>query len=306
MSALALLDCPRRLQPASGWSFPPLLHGIVAAVSLLCILPLMSLLRAVALGLRIPGRQNILTYGSRIACASIGIRLHVAGKDFIPKDKQPRMWVANHCSWLDIVMLSGTAPVFYIAWEGVRHWPLFGFFARIGETEFISQSRGSRAMIRERERIAKRLDRGEALVMFPEGGRSGRLRPRLFHSAMLIDKTAEGSAVEITPVSICYVAARGLPLGGESGSVITTRRRSSGGVFGTIWRLLRLLPMDVVVELHAPVVIDDSTDRRTASDICHRRCADGVRRNRRAWAFYAIGDSRALDETLPLKAKAAA
>lgn len=303
MSALALLDSPRRFRSDPRWSFPPLLHGIAAAASLAIVIPLMTLLRCAGIGLRIPGRQNVLKYSARIACWCIGIRLHIVGDITALKETHPRMLVANHASWLDIIILCATAPIFYIASREVLGWPVFGFMARIGETEFITQSRGIRTMIRERERIGGRLDSGDNLVIFPEGGRSGRLRPGTFHSAMLMDKTAKGTPVRITPVSICYVAAQGLPLGQESADVITMRSRS-GSMFSIVWRLLRLLPMDVVVELHPAVEISDSLGRREASDYCHRRCSEGVRRNRRAWAFYAIGDSRALDETLPLKARA--
>ena len=297
----ALLDCPPRRPAVVRWSIPPLVHGIITLLTLVLILPVMTLLRCIALGLRLRGRQRVLLYAARLACLCIGLRLHIIGEGH--HERGPRMFVANHVSWLDIILLCATAPAFYIASADVRSWPLFGFMARIGETEFISQSRGVRAMLRERRRLEKRLDDGESLVIFPEGGRSGRLRPGLFYSAMLIERTAAGVPVSLAPVSLCYVAARGLPLGGEAIETITMRRRDAS-VAAVIWRLLRLLPLDVVVELHPPILIDERVSRRQAGEHCRRLCAEGVRRNRRAWAFYAIGDSDALNENLPLKARA--
>lgn len=299
--APALLDYPRRQQPASGWSITPFFHGIATLFSLALILPIMTLLRCVAIVLRIPGRQKILLYAARIACTCIGIRLHITG---IPIDnRKPRMFVANHVSWLDIILLSATTPAFFIASENVRTWPLFGFMARIGETEFITQSRSAKAMLRERRRLEERLDKGESLAIFPEGGRSGRMRPGFFHSSMLIEQTAKGNDVWITPISLCYVAARGLPPDKESADIITMRRRS-GGIPVIVWRLLGLLPMDVVVELHSPIRIGDRASRREAGDYCRRLCAEGVRRNQRAWAYYTIGDSRAFDNDQSLGAAA--
>ena len=282
-----------------------MLNGIITATALAVIIPTMTLLRCAAIGLRIPGRQNVLKYSARLACWCIGIRLHFTGEIAALKEAHPRMLVANHASWLDIIMLCATAPAFYIASADVRNWPVFGFMARIGETEFISQSRGMRAMLRERGNIGSRLDKGDNLFIFPEGGRSGRFRPGKFHSAMLIDKTAKGTSVRITPVSICYIAARGLPLGQEGADVITMRR-PTGSKFSIVWRLLCLLPMDVVIEIHPTIEMSDTLGRREASDYCHKRCSEGVRRNRRAWAFYAIGDARALDEDIPLKVRTAA
>ena len=292
----------RESAAALRWSIPPLAHGVLALVSLALILPVMTVLRCAALGLRIPGRQRVLLHAARLACRCIGIRLHIVGER--PRGGEPRMFVANHVSWLDIVVLCATTPAFYIASADVRSWPLFGFMARIGETEFITQSRGARAMLRERKRLERRLDTGESLIVFPEGGRSGRLHPGRFHSAMLIERTAGGVPVWITPVSLCYVAARGLPLGGEAAETVTMRRRG-GSLAAIVWRLLRLLPMDVVVELHPSIRIDEHVDRRQAGEYCRGMCAAGVRRHRRAWAFYATGDRRALDEGRPLKARTA-
>lgn len=292
-----LLDCPRRPQPASSWGLTPVIHGIATLLSLALILPIMTLSRCIAIVLRIRGRQMVNLYAARCACACIGIRLHITGQPV--DDRQPRMFVANHVSWLDIILMSATTPAFFIASKGVRTWPLFGFMARIGETEFISQSRGVKAMLRERRRLEDRLDKGESLVIFPEGGRSGRMRPGFFHSSMLIEQTAKGTPVWITPVSLCYVAARGLPPSKETADIITMRRRNIR-LPVIIWRLLSLLPMDVVVELHPPIRIDEQVNRRQAGDYCRRLCAEGVRRNQRIWAFYAIGDLKALDEKNPL------
>ena len=302
-AARTRLDQPRRRPSPSHWSIPPLLHGVAALTCLALILPVMTVLRCAALGLRIPGRQRVLLWAARLACWCIGIRLHITGAR--EHDRTPCMFVANHVSWLDIVLLCATTPAFYIASADVRSWPLFGFMARIGETEFITQSRGVRGLLRERQRLEQRLGAGESLIIFPEGGRSGRLQPGFFHSAMLIGETANGKPVWITPVSLCYVAARGLPLGGEAAETVTMRRRS-GSMRAIIWRLLRLLPMDVVVQLHPPIRIDENVSRQQAGEYCRKMCAEGVRRNRRAWAFYAIGDRKALDENLPLKARVAA
>ena len=285
------------------WSIPPLVHGFLALLTLAAILPLMTILRAAAICLRIPGRQYILLYSARLACVCIGIRIHFVGA--LAPNQAPRLFIANHVSWLDIILLCATTPAYYIASAQVRSWPLFGFMARIGETEFISQSRGARSLIRERQRLERRLDKGESLFMFPEGGRSGRLRPSKFYSTLFIGQTSSGDSIDIVPISLCYIASRGLPLRGEAAATVTMRRRQHS-IPATIWRLLQLLPLDVVVETHPPIRMEGSFGRREVSDECRRRIAESVRRNRRAWAFYAIGDSAALDNSLSLSARTAA
>jgi 1-acyl-sn-glycerol-3-phosphate acyltransferase len=60
------------------------------------------------------------------------IRIHVSGE---PMKDRPCLHVANHVSWLDIVVLSAIAPVCFIARKEAVRLPLFGTLASIGRIE---------------------------------------------------------------------------------------------------------------------------------------------------------------------------
>jgi 1-acyl-sn-glycerol-3-phosphate acyltransferase len=77
--------------------------------------------------------------------------------------------VANHISWLDIVLLQSLWPMWLVAKAEIRDWPLIGWLAEEGGTLFIV-----RGKLESRQQIARRmaalLRRGDRVGIFPEGG----------------------------------------------------------------------------------------------------------------------------------------
>ena len=51
--------------------------------------------------------------------------------------------LANHSSWLDIVIFSAVTPLSFIAKSEVNGWPFFGTLARLQRTVFVSRARRS-------------------------------------------------------------------------------------------------------------------------------------------------------------------
>src|SRR5438105_795266 len=49
--------------------------------------------------------------------------------------------VSNHLGYLDILALSALTPSVFVAKSEVRHWPVFGWFARLGGTLFADRER---------------------------------------------------------------------------------------------------------------------------------------------------------------------
>src|SRR5688572_11450073 len=77
-----------------------------------------------------------------------GLRLRVHGE--LPRTG---LIVANHISYLDIVGLSAAGAFAFVAKKEVATWPLFGAFARCGDTIFIDrEQRGAVAAVAEQMR----------------------------------------------------------------------------------------------------------------------------------------------------------
>src|SRR5213593_3273567 len=53
--------------------------------------------------------------------------------------------VCNHLSYLDILVLSALAPCVFVAKREVRHWPVFGWFAKLAGTVFVHREQRTHA-----------------------------------------------------------------------------------------------------------------------------------------------------------------
>jgi lyso-ornithine lipid O-acyltransferase len=115
--------------------------------------------------------------------------------------------VANHLSYLDIVILSAAMPCFFVAKSEIGGWPYFGKAARVGGTMFIDRSSMASAE-KVAATISDRLRLPIPVLFFPEGTSTGgtmlRFHTRLFEPAILC-------SAPITAASIRYVTSDGTP-----------------------------------------------------------------------------------------------
>ncbi|MEN1728384.1 MAG: lysophospholipid acyltransferase family protein [Pseudomonadota bacterium] len=168
----------------------------------------------------------------------MGCRLQVSGQ--LPE--RAGLVVANHITWLDIVVLHAVWPIWLVAKAEIRAWPLVGTLAHLAGTLFIQ--RGSEV---SRKRIGRRmtalLKRGEFVGIFPEGGiRPGRgvkhFHARLFAPALRAN-------VPAIPVSIRY------DRGGDLHDAMVFGPGQN--FFGNLFRSLQQAPYEARVVIGAPV-----------------------------------------------------
>ena len=167
------------------------------------------------------------------------------------------VYVANHCSWLDITVLGGQLEACFVSKDEIARWPGISLIARLGRTVFVTRRR--RATGRERDEMRARLRAGDDLLLFPEGTSSDGSRVLPFRSAFF--SVAEGDNPPlIQPVSVAYDRLAGLPT-----------RRSTRTVFAWygnmdlashFWRLARWRGMRATVLLHPPLDPRDFPSRK--------------------------------------------
>lgn len=127
-----------------------------------------------------------------------GVRLRLIGQR---SRYRPTLFVANHCSWLDIVALGAALPGCFVAKAEVGTWPGFGVIAKLGRTIFVSRNRETVAQ--EQRMLERRLERGDNIILFPEGTTSDGNRILPFASAFFT--LGFGPAKPwVQPVTIVY------------------------------------------------------------------------------------------------------
>jgi len=224
-----------------------------------------------------PGRLNVgfgKAYHRGIAWL-LGVRIQVIGAAV----RSPAtLYVSNHSSWLDVVVLGATLEAPFVAKREVGEWPLIRIVARLGRTVFVTRTRtgtkGEAGLIREH------LSAGESLILFPEGTTSdgGRVLP--FRSAFL---SVADTARTVQPVSVVFDRLGGLPA--------CRRDRPLFAWYGDtdiathVWRLARRPGARATIVLHAPLDPATYPDRKALTAACAEVIAEScatMRQNRPA------------------------
>ena len=129
--------------------------------------------------------------------AILGVKVLARGRPH----PAPVLMLANHLSWLDILVLATQSESAYVAKAEVAKWPLMGWLAGVGGTEFVR--RGSHAdFTRVLARMRARLRAGQSLTLFPEGTSGGAVLPRRFRPRLL--QAAVEAQVPVQPGAVYY------------------------------------------------------------------------------------------------------
>jgi 1-acyl-sn-glycerol-3-phosphate acyltransferase len=161
--------------------------------------------------LNLPGWGFIASNYYRVLCALLRIRVRVVGN---PVRDRAVLFVSNHVSWVDIVVIGSITPVAFVAKREVASWPLVGVTAKMQRTVFVDRGRRHQTGDAVSE-IAKRVASGTSVVLFAEGTSSDGNRVLPFRSALLgaIEDQSGGGSILMQPMAITYVGQHGLPMG---------------------------------------------------------------------------------------------
>jgi len=234
------------------WRLPLLLAHILIGIPLV-LLSFLPGLRALPVGsMRL--HQWTHRAWSRAMLRILGCRLQLSGA-LPPK---AGLVVANHITWLDIVVLHAVWPIWLVAKAEIRDWPLVGVLAHLAGTLFIQ--RGSEA---SRKRIGRRmtalLKRGEFVGIFPEGGILPERGVKRFHARLFAP--ALRAEVPAIPVSIRYERSSDL----HELMVFSTGQ----SFFDNFLRILRQAPFEARVVIGEPVM-GEVGQRRQLAEACHQ------------------------------------
>lgn len=150
----------------------------------------------------------------RVLCRIAGIRVALKGAAPATSPTRPVVFVSNHASWADILVLGATLEACFVSKAEVGTWPLIRTVARLGRTVFVSRRRTETG--RERDALVSRLAAGDSIILFPEGTTSDGTRVLPFRSALLgiVETGPEAKDPPIVqPVSIVFDRLDGLPVG---------------------------------------------------------------------------------------------
>ncbi len=191
-----------------------------------------------------------------------------------PSQQKPCLFVSNHCSYLDIPVITSLMPISFVAKGEVASWPLFGTLARLQQTLFID--RRVSKVGQGQTALAQRLKAGDNLVLFPEGTSSDGTRVLPFRRALLQTALDQASELKlaIQPVSIVCVAIDGVPADRFSKQIYAW--------FGDmdlaphLWAYCHLRSSTIRVTFHPPIDVASITDRQQLAGLTEAVVAQGL------------------------------
>ena len=207
----------------------------------------------------------------RFCCTILGIKVRVYGER---SPVIPTLYVCNHVSYLDIVVLGGLIPGSFVAKAEVATWPFFSTLAKAQRTIFVERRSGKTSA--SRDQMMKRLNTGDNLMLFPEGTSSDGTRVLPFRSALfgVAQLRRDEKPITVQSVAIAYTRLDGIPLG--------RYWRPLFAWFGDLdlvphlWQMVCLGETEAVVTFFPPVDIDQLGDRKKLADYCFRQVSSAL------------------------------
>lgn len=199
-------DSTQQAVIGSGWSWvhplrillrlPFLLLHLVIGLPLL-YLTINRFGRSVSVG----GRgldEAMQSWWTNTLCLIFGVRRKVIGT----VGPGPLFVVANHVSFLDIVLLGSITQMSFVSKAEIANWPLVGTIARMGDTVFHHRGSGNslQAVI---DAISTKILEGKRVAIFPEGRIYCGDKVHRFHARLF--QVAIEENINVQPICIRYL-----------------------------------------------------------------------------------------------------
>ncbi len=170
-----------------------------------------------------------------------GIRLNVQGS----YRRTNTLFVANHATWLDIMVIGGTAGAAFVAKEELKGSRFVHWMASLNDSIWIQRSdrTGIHGQV---EVIRKVLESGRAVCFFPEATTKGGKDVLPFRASLFSALYPPIPGLVVQPVAIDYGDKNELVTwGDETGGAVTNRILSHKGTIPT--RVVFAEPLDPAV-----------------------------------------------------------
>lgn len=134
-----------------------------------------------------------------LVARAAGMKVRVTG---IPLERDV-LFLANHLSWLDIVVLAGASGTAFVSKAEVVATPLVGWLATLNNTVFIA--RAERSAVRgQADALRAALASGQPVALFPEGTTDGGPAVLPFRPSLLAALFPPLPGVKVQPVALDY------------------------------------------------------------------------------------------------------
>jgi lyso-ornithine lipid O-acyltransferase len=193
-----------------------------------------------------PWPQLFLALSGKIAGADLEVRGTPVTRNVL--------YIANHVSWMDVLLLAGKTGCAFVAKADMAPWPVLGWMATLNNSVYVQRD-NRLAVGSQRDAIQAALAMHQPVTLFPEGTTGGGRELLTFRSSLIAAVTPPPEGITIQPVAIDY---------GEIAPDIAWTDEESVGV-NAMRVMARRGRMPVTLHFLPPLDASDFADRKAMS-----------------------------------------
>tara|TARA_B100000900_G_C20586068_1_gene719599 strand:- start:1792 stop:2547 length:756 start_codon:yes stop_codon:yes gene_type:complete len=189
-------------------------------------------------------------------------------------NKKKVLFVSNHISYLDIIILGSAVNAIFVAKSEIKNWPVINKLCALGKTIFVERE-NYRSIKKQTENIKDSLQDGFNVILFPEGTSSDGSKVLKFKSSLF--ELIDGSELRdfyIQPISISYNKLDGLPLDKNYRPFLAWF--GSMDLVSHAWKFLGLGLSEVNVHFHKSKKFSEFINRKQACNFCYEKISQQV------------------------------
>jgi len=193
-------------------------------------------------------------------------------------ERAPVLYVTNHASYLDVLVLGGITRGVFTAKSEVKKWPVIGWLASLGKTVYLER-RPSKAGDQIGTLQERFINRGN-VILFAEGTSSDGSKVLPFRSSLFAAALLE--TVQVQPASIAYTALEGEPMSQQQRNLFSwflpdpSKPVPNKPFAAHMWQVMGLPKVQVVVRFHEPVMSRDYSQRKDLAQYCESTVRSGL------------------------------
>lgn len=193
-----------------------------------------------------------------------GVRVVAAGRGRLSPQHRGQLIVANHLSYVDVLIMASLTPAVFVTSVELRNTLLLGQLARLSGSLFVERRKAS-GLRREIDAITGVLNQGFSVVLFPEGTTFNGDHVHPFKQS-LFDAALKANC-GVLPVCLRYKRVNGQPLTASSRDAVLYY----GGIsfFEHFPRFLTLRSVEVKVSVLHPIPAVEDGSRKHLALLAH-------------------------------------
>lgn len=207
-------------------------------------------------------------YIYRVILVILGFKVKVHGQLCY---RPPVLFISNHTSYLDILVLGSFVPGSFVAKQEMEDWPVFNLICKLSNTIHVERkpSKAQEGL----DKLASSLRQDDSVILFPEGTTSHGNKLLGFKTSFFKVAEMDIEGLMVQPLSIAYTKLNGLPVGSQWRPFFAWV--GDDDLMPHLWQILKQATAVAEIYLHPPIKAAGK-DRKALSETCEALIAESL------------------------------